>query len=580
MIFNTGCRDLKLLALWHLISSTATAPSIYAPSFYPSRSTRVDEIPSGVQSWTFMVPPQPQLNSGFFASRTSEVQKKAKDHQRAETKATLPADPSTQSDLLATRIYADRGGNAEGITPASLSLAYYSNASTYAFDYSQGGFVTGNTAGGRFDTLYTVSITHAFEFTDANGDGVYDRDEKILSSFELKNLVWNTPCSSVNVTSATEDSSEYSVQYFSSLLYNPSFSNLTLELYTQYGTGQPDGLGVLGGGAQGLVLTSMNSLIDFRISGYDYVSPSSLLALNITVLSSRVGMNTTMEPRLVDLSGMSGRGGFIAIPSPSFDPALNRTVHHEFERNCIRASALVPQDGVTDVDAVQNYVTWENTISVPEIIVFDPTTNQTILVQNGSSSVQVAFSGWTEINTNDAAGMQAAIGAASEMFLDQPLTAPLHGASFIVAFSQAALHNVTLTFSIGYGPIALPDRDGDDNGADNTKWYIIGGVLGGVALVLAGVCLFFNSRAKKHEETLAQIKKSQSPPISTIDYSTLSVTQVGYGDALDYHLESRQSLLGHAQGGAADIEVKHPVSDYSPPGTTRSSLEERKDGIV
>jgi hypothetical protein len=521
-----------------------------------------------------MVPPQPQLNSGFFASRTSQQQKEEK---RVRAQENSLADPTTSNDLLATRVYADRGSDAEGITPASLSLAYYANASSYAFDYSQGGFVTGNTAGGRFDTLYTVAVTHAFEFDDANGDGVYDRDEKILSSFELKNLVWNTPCTSINATSATEASDAYNVMYLSSLVYNPMFSNLSLELYVQYGTGQTDPVGLLGGGAQGLVLTSMNTLMDIRISGYDYVSSSSLLALNVTVLSSRAGANATMDAMLVDLSGKSGRGGFIPVPSPSFDPALNRTVHHESERNCIRASSAAqaaPQGGDEgeNPDAVQNYVAWSNVISVPEVVIFDPSTNITTVVQNASNAVAVSFSSFQPLDTSNAPLLQSSVGAASEMFLDQPLAAPLVGASFIVAFRQAALNDVTLTLSIGYGPIALPAPEEEEADDDNTKWYIIGGVLGGVALILAGLCVFFNARARKHEETMARMKKSASPPLSTVDYSNRTVTQVGFGSALDYHRESRQSLLGHAQGGAADIEVASAAADYSP----STSFDERK----
>ena len=317
--------------------------STAAASFFAPRSSSFDAVGDGVAYWSLY---SAALNSGLFCSWSSKPQPQPQPQSQAA--ATEGGDD--EGDAMAWRVYAERGTFA-GITPPSVSAAYYRNGSSYAFDYLASGFVAANVAAGPWDTLQTLSLLSAFEFADADGDGRYDpATDSVLSEFDLATLLWDTPCASAGrgdrSVAPAADSNTFS---FRSRLFNPAFSSLQLTMVLEQGGGVQQATMPAGGedATQGLVVSSRNVALALTLQGFHYTSPTSMLGLRFGLLTSRSTANSSVSSSAIDLTGRSGVGG------TGFNESLGPVPTHL--RNALTSGA--------GFDAA--YVAWQRSSSSP-----------------------------------------------------------------------------------------------------------------------------------------------------------------------------------------------------------------------
>lgn len=547
-------RQLMVFAFLSFLSAAAPLSIFTAEGWFHRRDNTIDES-SGAAHWSFL---PALLNSGVFSSWSSRA--------RAEDANSF----GTSDDLLATRVYAERGSQT-GLTPPSISMAYFANSSDYSFDYSAIGFIDGNTGGGDFTRLVTLSVTQAFEFNDTNGDGTFQPHEPILSSFDLSTLVWDTPCSSAGVN-ATESSDALRFLNLTSVVFNAAHSNLTFDISVAFGS-DPTQLGVEASDSQGLVLASKNVIFSAGVRNYDYVgSPESgsLLALNFTILMSRTDSTSdddatdgtkgddsdaTMVARYIDLTGKSGQDGG-RLPAPTLNPLTNTTDRHEQLRNTM----------ISGKDTDQIYVAWNNVHEVTHP--GENATERHVALSYPTNSTLEAF--------------ELASPGGSTMFLTDDTTShgPVVVKQFVLAFSTPQPSAVRLALSVGFGRLPLPGTDPLTNETTN---YIIAACLVGSLLLLAVICLIFGRYVKppnmgeEEEEEDAEASKSTKSSTGSVIQSNAQ-TKRGYGTTDAGHsLLANAHTLSDAMPVVSSSAPPQASSDYySPPSESASLVPDAK----
>lgn len=472
--------------------------------------------------WSYL-PSAGLLNSGFFTSFTTAASRQEEEEQ---------------GDLVAIRMYAERATHA-GVTPPTLSLAYYTNASSYGFTWSPIGFVEGNTHGGAFDTLITVSLSSVFEWEDKRGDATYNEKDKVLSEVDLSTLVWDTACSSITVNDTDKPSSDFHTIDLASLVVNRAFSNLTVRLQLQFGTNEynSNGWALNTTTSQALMVGPRNAVLTVTIDGYDFKDTKSILALNMTVLTVRGANGTSiLEPHFVDLTGDSGKSDS-KLPPPTVNATTNTTDMHYEMRNVV----------VNGKDDAQVYVAWNNAPMIVDA------------ASGNATTIRVAATSPKDGSLSDAS-------AASRMFLTNvPDPTSLGNAisrSVVLSFSPPGLRTVTLALSIGCGPVPLP---GTEPGTDHTIAYILVAIGAAAALALAAACICYSKRVKvppsmspAHHQQPAAKPAGIAAAAAGSGYGALDSPSAS-GGGLNEHLIPR-----HAQGDAP-IHVASPgIPDQAP----------------
>lgn len=418
-------------------------------ALYSARSTPFDVPGSGVAYRTLF---PTALNSEWIVSWKSD------------------ADNSTtfgMHDTMAWRVYAEEGTTA-GITPPSVSAAWFANASNYAFSYDPLGFVAGNVAAGAWSVMQTLSVVGAFEFRDVNENGRYDAGvDMIASSQDLASLAWDTPCTSAGKgdESAVPDSG-FNAFTFSNVQFNPT-NPLRLSIVVEQSANPTNGSvvstqdGVGADGAEGLLLSPRNVLVTITLDGYPFVSAHNLLAINVSYLIARMDASPDdsdlTQLSVLDLSGQSGIGG------SSLNRALNLSDAGDLAMvDCMSTESASPQD-----ERSNSYLVWNRPGYDGEA--------------GGLCLSTLRRIGGAESMPGSAARMFLA--GASPSAAVAARTAQAH--NFILSSTDDSPASVSLSFSIGFGSVVLPPRSiAPDNQPSNDTPLIIGLAAGGGALIL------------------------------------------------------------------------------------------------
>jgi len=465
--------------------------------------------PSGVAWWDLSA--AGLANSGLFAPGSS---------------STDPSENKDNDDVLAWRVYAERGSH-DGVTPPSLSLASFSQSSAdgYSFAYDAQGFVSGNLASGQWETMQTLSFLNVIEFLDADGDGVFtpNSNDTIISQADLAALAWDRPCASNGAPSR-----RYGSFSLRSRPLAASGAGMVFQATLETSGGAA---GVTGPssdktvGAQGLQLSARNLRFALSVMNYPYLRLDTMLALNASLVQSRgphtVNSTTTStatvtEKGNIDLTGASGVGG--SKLNASWPLAM------------ADANILVSRgaDGARGFDAA--YLVWNPTWttavsgngSSATALIQTNTTLSSLRTFNVSSALELA----EMLGNGDAAGMFLANYTMTPANGSGPPveTQVQHGniavSQFILSFSvspaassdphaprpspaqlAAMRASLSASFSLGLGPVPLPGGRGSGSKGINKLVWILVGSAGGVLLVIAvmWVCCKRKKRQERQE---------------------------------------------------------------------------------
>ena len=409
---------------------------------YSGRTTPFDVPNSGVAYRTLF---PTALNSEFLVSWSSN----------APNSSTF-----AEHDTMAWRVYAEEGTTG-GITPPSLSAAWYSNASNYAFTYNPLGFVAGNVDAGAWSVIQTLSVLGAFEFNDANQNGRFDEGvDSVESTQDLASVAWDKPCTSAGRgdDSVTPDSG-FNSFVFTNVMYAPA-RPLRLTIVVEQSANPANGSvlstqdGVGADGADNLLLSPRNVLFTVTLEGYPFVSPHNLLALNVSHLASRGDAVPNLDFTQLSAWDLSGQSG---IGASALNRALNTSDPADLAMvNALGSVATSPLD-----ERSNSYLVWNRP-------------------GYDAGAGGLSLSTWRRINAGDMPGTAARMFLASSAPSTQTVA---H--NFILSGTDESPSSVSVSFSVGFGDLVLPPRSiAPDDSPSNDTALIIGLASGGGVLIL------------------------------------------------------------------------------------------------